>query len=206
VSVCIPAYRSNLQEINVKSSHLTPKGNPMTTVLHITSSGTTDGSISRAATAQIIADLAPTKVLTRDLAITPMPQVNSQWINARLVSVADRTVSEAASLALSDALIAEIVAADVVVIGMPIYNFGMPASLKAWVDLIARPGVTFYYTEDGPVGLIKGKKAIVAVASGGVPVDAPMDFATPHLRQVLRFVGIDDITVYTAKDLAPQAA
>jgi FMN-dependent NADH-azoreductase len=178
----------------------------MTTVLHITSSGITDGSVSRAATAQIIADLAPTKVLTRDLAITPMPQVNSQWINARLVPVADRTVSDMASLALSDALIAEIVAADVVVIGMPIYNFGMPASLKAWVDLIARPGVTFSYTADGPVGLIKGKKAIVAVASGGVPVDAPVDFATPHLRHVLRFVGIDDITVHTAKDLIPQAA
>ncbi|MDO6588788.1 FMN-dependent NADH-azoreductase [Loktanella sp. D2R18] len=178
----------------------------MTTVLHIASSGITDGSVSRAATAQIIADLSPTKIITRDLAITPMPQVNSQWINARLVPAEDRSVADTASLALSDILIAEIEAADIVVIGMPIYNFGMPAALKAWVDLIARPGVTFSYTENGPIGLINGKKAIVAVASGGTPIDAPFDFATPHLRQVLRFVGIDDITVHVAKDLLPVAA
>ncbi|SFR45975.1 FMN-dependent NADH-azoreductase [Yoonia tamlensis] len=178
----------------------------MTTVLHLTASGVSDGSVSRAATAKIIADLDPSKIITRDLAITPMPQVNSQWINARLVPPQDRSVADAAALALSDSLIAEIAAADVIVIGMPIYNFGMPAALKAWVDLIARPGVTFSYTENGPVGLIKGKKAIVAVASGGTPVDAPIDFATPHLRQVLRFVGIDDITVHTAKDLLPLAA
>jgi FMN-dependent NADH-azoreductase len=178
----------------------------MTTVLHINASGISDGSVSRAATAKIIADLAPSKIITRDLAITPMPQVNSQWINARLVAVDDRSVSDTASLALSDALIAEIDAADVIVIGMPIYNFGMPAALKAWVDLIARPGVTFSYTENGPVGLIKDKKAIVAVASGGTPVDAPIDFATPHLRQVLRFVGINDITVHTACDMIAQAA
>ncbi|MCG3266855.1 FMN-dependent NADH-azoreductase [Yoonia sp. I 8.24] len=178
----------------------------MTTVLHITASGISDGSISRAATAKIIADLAPSKIITRDLAITPMPQVNSQWINARLVPAEDRTVADTASLALSDILIAEIATADVIVIGMPIYNFGMPAALKAWVDLIARPGVTFTYTENGPIGLMTGKKAIVAVASGGTQVDAPIDFATPHLRQIMRFVGIDDITVHTAKDLLPTAA
>jgi FMN-dependent NADH-azoreductase len=104
-------------------------------------------------------------------------------------------------LALSDTLIEELEAADTIVIGMPIYNFGMPAALKAWIDLMARPKVTFAYTESGPVGLLNDKRAIVAVASGGVPVDSPADFATPHLRQVLRFVGIDDITVHAAKDL-----
>jgi FMN-dependent NADH-azoreductase len=89
---------------------------------------------------------------------------------------------------------------------MPMYNFGMPAALKAWIDLIARPKVTFAYTEGGPVGLLEGKRAIVAVASGGVPVGAPIDFATPHLQQVLKFVGIDDITVHTAKDLVTDLA
>lgn len=177
------------------------------TILHINASGTTEGSVSRAATARLIAEIGPARVITRDLAATPLPQVDGTWINARLVPEADRTDADRASLALSDELIAELKAADIVVIGMPMYNFGMPASLKAWIDLIARPKVTFAYSEAGPVGLLEGKRAIVAVASGGVPVDSDLDFATPHLRQVLRFVGINDITVHVAKDvIAAEAA
>ena len=176
------------------------------TILHINASGTTEGSVSRAATAQLIADMNPTRVITRDLAATPLPHVDETWIKARLVPEEDRTDAERASLALSDELIAELKAADVIVIGMPMYNFGMPASLKAWIDLIARPKVTFSYSENGPVGLLEGKRAVVAVASGGVPVDSAMDFGTPHLRQVLRFVGITDITVHVASDLMAKAA
>lgn len=174
------------------------------TVLHIDASGTVDGSFSRAATAQIINDLAPTRVIRRDLAETPLPQVDARWITARLLPDAELTDADRQSLALSDTLVAELMAADTVLIGMPIYNFGMPAALKAWIDLMARPQVTFRYTETGPVGLLEGKSAIVAVASGGVPVDSPVDFATPHLRQVLRFVGIDDITVHAAKDIVSE--
>ena len=85
---------------------------------------------------------------------------------------------------------------------MPVYNFGMPAALKAWIDLVARPRVTFAYTEGGPVGLLEGKQAIVAVASGGTQIDSAGDFATPHLRHVLRFIGISDVTVFNAKDLS----
>ncbi|MDX8347130.1 NAD(P)H-dependent oxidoreductase [Cognatiyoonia sp. IB215446] len=176
------------------------------TILHIDASGTTDASVSRAATAQLLADLAPARVIRRDLAATPLPQVDDTWIKARLVPEADRTDVEAASLTLSDELIAELQEADTIVIGMPMYNFGMPASLKAWIDLVARPGVTFRYTENGPIGLLDGKRAVVAVASGGVPVDSGLDFATPHLRQVLRFIGIDDITVHVAKELVAEAA
>ncbi|MDX8351627.1 FMN-dependent NADH-azoreductase [Cognatiyoonia sp. IB215182] len=176
------------------------------TILHIDASGTTDASVSRAATAQLLADLAPTRVIRRDLATTPLPQVDDTWIKARLVPEADRTDVEAASLTLSDELIAELQEADTIIIGMPMYNFGMPASLKAWIDLVARPGVTFRYTENGPIGLLDGKRAVVAVASGGVPVDSSLDFATPHLRQVLRFIGIDDITVHVAKELVAEAA
>ncbi len=177
------------------------------TILHINASGTTDGSVSRAATAQLIADMNPARVMTRDLAATPLPQVDDTWITARMVPESDRTDADRTALALSDELIAELKAADTVVIGMPMYNFGMPAALKAWIDLIARPKVTFAYSEDGPVGLLGGKRAVVAVASGGVPVDSPVDFATPHLRQVLRFIGIEDITVHVAKDvIAAQAA
>lgn len=178
----------------------------MTTVLHINASAALQGSVSRAATMQLLETLAPIKVITRDLAKTPLPQVDETWITTRLIPDADLTDADRTVLALSDELVAEIKVADPVLIGMPMHNFGMPAALKAWVDLVARPKVTFAYTENGPIGLLEGKKAIVAVASGGVPVGAPMDFATPHLEQVLKFVGIDDITVHTAKDIVAQKA
>ncbi|MEJ6404015.1 FMN-dependent NADH-azoreductase [Yoonia sp. 2307UL14-13] len=175
-------------------------------ILLVDASGTVDGSVSRAATAKLIADMAPADMTIRDLAETPLPQVDQTWINARLVPAQERSENERASLALSDRLIAEIAAADTIVIGMPMYNFGMPAALKAWIDLIARPKVTFAYTENGPVGLLEGKRAIVAASSGGVPIGSDMDFATPHLQQVLRFIGIDDITVHVAKDVVAAAA
>ena len=178
----------------------------MTTVLHINASGTRTGSVSRAATAQLLQDLSPTRVITRDLAEKPLPQVDETWINTRLIPETDLTAQDKDVLALSDTLIAELREADIVLIGMPMYNFGMPAALKAWIDLIARPKATFAYTADGPVGLLEGKTAIVAVATGGVPIGAPMDFATPHLQQVLKFVGIDDITIHTAKDIVAKAA
>ncbi len=178
----------------------------MTTILHINASGTIDGSVSRAATAKLLVDLKPTRVITRDLAQTPLPQVDATWITTRLIPQADLTPADKDVLALSDELIAEITAADIILIGMPMYNFGMPAALKAWVDLIARPKVTFAYTENGPVGLVEGKRAIVAVASGGVPVGAAMDFATPHMELVLNFIGITDIAVHTAKEVVAKAA
>ena len=176
------------------------------TVLLLNASGTTDGSVTRTATAQLVADLAPQKVITRDLATTPLPQVDGTWINARLVPENERTDSDRDALFLSDELIAELKEADTVVIGLPVYNFGMPAALKAWVDLIARPKVTFSYTEGGPVGLLEGKSAIVAVASGGTQIDSVYDFATPHMRQILNFIGISDITVVNAKDLTAAKA
>lgn len=178
----------------------------MTTVLHINASGTKQGSISRAATGALLQELSPTRIITRDLAETPLPQIDETWITTRLIPEADLTTADHDVLTLSDTLINEIKGADTVLIGMPMYNFGMPAALKAWIDLIARPKVTFAYTENGSVGLLEGKKAIVAVASGGVPVGAPMDFATPHMEQVLKFIGIDDVTVHTAKDVVAKAA
>ncbi len=178
----------------------------MTTVLHIDASAAFDNSVSRAATARLLADLAPEKVITRDLATTPLPQIDAAWINARLVAQDDLTATEREILALSDTLIAEVKAADVILIGMPMYNFGMPAALKAWIDLIARPKVTFAYTPDGPVGLLENKRAVVAVATGGVPVGAPVDFATPHLTQVLNFIGIKDVDVQVAAEVIADKA
>lgn len=102
-------------------------------------------------------------------------------------------------------MVAELQDADVIVIGAPMYNFSIPSTLKAWVDLIARVGVTFQYTENGPVGLLTGKKAYIVAATGGVPVNSPADFATPYLKQVLGFVGISDVEVVEASGFAVNA-
>ncbi|MEJ6397374.1 FMN-dependent NADH-azoreductase [Yoonia sp. 208BN28-4] len=178
----------------------------ITSILHIDASARHDDSVSRATTAQIIASLSPTSVVHRDLVAEPLPHVDATWVAARLVPEDERSDTERQSLALSDALVSEIMDADTLVIGMPIYNFGMPAALKAWVDLVARPKVTFAYTPDGPKGLVEGKKAIVVVASGGVKMDSVADYATPHLRQVLGFLGITDVTFMSADDAAQRYA
>jgi FMN-dependent NADH-azoreductase len=99
---------------------------------------------------------------------------------------------------VSDALVAELQAADEIVIAVPVYNFSVPAALKAWIDMVARARVTFRYTEDGPVGLLTGKRAWVIVGSGGTELDGPVDFATAWLRHVLGFLGIDDVRVIAA--------
>ncbi len=177
----------------------------MTHVLHIDASATLTGSRSRALGAQTVDDLAPTQRTYRDLAATPLPQIDETWVTARLVAPEERSAAQNDALALSDSLIAELEAADTIVIGLPVYNFAAPAGLKAWMDLVARPGVTFRYTENGPEGLLNGKRAIIVYASGGVPLDSPMDFATPHLRHFLQFLGVSDITVVDAKT-APAAA
>lgn len=127
--------------------------------------------------------------------------VDEAWIAANLTPDDERTPSQRERLAESDALIAELKAADVIVIGTPMYNFGIPATLKAWIDQVARARVTFRYTENGPVGLLEGKKAWVVLATGGVPVDAPVDFATPYLRHALAFIGITDVEVIAADRL-----
>ena len=101
----------------------------------------------------------------------------------------------------SNNLISNLRWADVVVIGSPIYNFGVPAKLKTWADQVARAGVTFKYTLNGPIGLLENKKAYVAIASGGTRVDSEIDFATPWLRQFLKFIGIDDVKVIFADQL-----
>ncbi len=178
----------------------------MTTVLHINASGNLNGSTSRAATAKLLEGMAPDHIITRDLAATPLQQVDETWITTRLIPQDQLTQDDRNVLALSDTLIAELKTADVILIGMPMYNFGMPAALKLWIDLIARPKVTFAYTQNGPIGLLEGKRAVVAVASGGVPVDSPADFATPHLLKVLQFIGIDDIEVHAAKDILAERA
>jgi FMN-dependent NADH-azoreductase len=134
----------------------------------------------------------------RDLALTPPALLTEGWVGANFTDDADRSDEQKALLAGSDELIAELEAANTIVIGVPVYNFAIPASLKAWVDLIARARRTFRYTESGPEGLLKDKKAYLVVASGGVPVGSDYDFATGYLRHVLGFVGITDVTIIAA--------
>lgn len=104
-------------------------------------------------------------------------------------------------LALSDTLVGELKSADTIVIGTPVYNFAVPAALKAWIDLVARARETFQYTEDGPVGLLQGKKAYVIIASGGTKVGSEIDFAGNYLKHVLGFIGITDVTIVAADQL-----
>lgn len=179
-------------------------GNAPLRVLDIAASGRNDGSVSRKLSADLIAALEDRhdriELTRRDLG-NGLPFVDEAWINANFTPAEQRNAEQRATLAESDALVAELKAADVLVIGMPIYNFGVPAALKAWVDMVARARLTFRYTENGPKGLLEGKKAYVIVASGGVPVDSPVDFATPYLRHALSFIGITDVDVIAADRL-----
>lgn len=170
-------------------------------VLRIDSSARQEGSVSRALADRVVDRLGAGRVIHRDLAETPLPQIDAAWVAANFTPAAERTPGQRAALAASDALIAELRAADVVVIGVSLYNFGVPAALKAWIDLAARAGETFRYTDAGPEGLLKGKRAILAVASGGTEVGSPIDFATPYLRHMLGFMGIEDVQVVASDQL-----
>lgn len=177
----------------------------MTHVLHVNSSARSTDSVTRALGAQVIdalrAQNPQTTVSNRDLT-QALPQIDEAWVTANFTPADQRTDDQGATLAQSDSLVRELQAADTIVIGLPIYNFGVPAALKAWIDLVARAGVTFRYTANGPEGLLEGKSAIVVVASGGTKLGSEFDFATGHLRQVLSFIGIDDVTFISADQLA----
>ena len=168
------------------------------TILRIDASGRHDGSVTREITDRVIARLGDAEVITRDLAETPPTLVDQTVIGGYFTPPDRRTDAQRAAIAPSDAVVDELMRADTVVIGMPIYNFGAPAALKGWADMAARAGVTFRYEADGPKGLLRGKRAIVVVASGGTGVGSEIDWATPWLRFFLGFIGIDDVTVIAA--------
>lgn len=174
------------------------------TILRIDASGRHEGSITRRLTDRIVARLGG-EVVTRDLTRTPPAHVDGGTITAYFTTPADRTSPQLELLRESNAVVAELKAADTIVIGAPVYNFGVPAALKAWADQAARVGKTFRYTEAGPKGLLEGKRAIVAVASGGTPVGGEVDFATPWLRFFLGFIGITDVTFVVADGLGAGA-
>ena len=169
----------------------------MTThILEISASARDQGSMSRLLTRDLLKALEDRHgdiTVTRRNVAEGLPFVNADWVVATNTPEEERSDAQRRTLAFSDELVQELMAADILVIGAPIYNFSVPATLKAWIDLIARVRLTFRYTENGPVGLLEGKKAYVLTPSGGVPIGSPVDFATPYLRHALKFVGITDV-------------
>ena len=141
-------------------------------------------------------------VLVRDLANDPVPHLDAGRFAAFLAKNEARDASQRAVVAYSDMLIAELRRADVIVLGLPMYNFGMPSMLKAYFDHVARAGVTFRYTAQGSVGLLTGKQAYVFAARGGRYAGTPRDTQTPHVRDFLRFLGIGDVEFVYAEGLA----
>lgn len=174
------------------------------TVLHIDSSARLTGSTSRDLSQRVVDKLNPETVIRRDLT-SALPQIDENWVEANFTPADQRSQEQKDRLALSDELVQELLAADTIVIGAPIYNFSVPASLKAWVDLVARAGLTFKYTENGPQGLLEGKRAILAVASGGTKVGSEIDFGSGYLTHIMGFIGITDVEIVAADQLMVDA-
>jgi FMN-dependent NADH-azoreductase len=171
----------------------------MNTILQVNASSRYTDSITRQVAKLVVSHLSSEKstIIDRDLA-KGLPFIDEQWIGANFTAPEDRSAEHQATLSFSDSLVAELQQAEHIVIAAPIYNFSIPAVLKAWVDLIARARLTFQYTANGPEGLLKNKKAYLVIASGGVPVGSPMDFASPYLKQALAFIGITEVTIIDA--------
>ncbi|MEM7546330.1 MAG: NAD(P)H-dependent oxidoreductase [Pseudomonadota bacterium] len=166
--------------------------------LRIDASARRDGAHTRDLMDAFISGLdGKISVQTRDL-LDPIPHVDEAWLTANFTSEDDRHPEHQQALTLSDTLIAEIEAADTLLIGLPVYNFGVPSALKAWIDQVCRARRTFAYSENGPVGLLKGKRAIVFYVSGGTPMGSDIDFASGYLRHVLGFIGITDVQMIAA--------
>ena len=141
-------------------------------------------------------------VTVRDLALEPVPHLTAERFRALSSPASERTVDQQRVVAESDELVGQLQRADVVVLGLPMYNFGIPSSLKAYFDHVARAGVTFRYTASGPEGLLKGKKAFVFATRGGRYAGTDADLQSAYVRQFLGFIGIRDVEFVYAEGLA----
>ncbi len=180
-------------------------------VLLITSSPRGDASYSTQVATELAHKIPGAQIAERDLWSDPIPHIGPGYVHAAFTPEAARTPEQTDALALSDELIAELKAADVVVIGAGMINFGVPSALKSWIDHIARVGQTFTYGEAGPVGLVTGKKLILVLASGGVYSVGPMtalNHLEPYLRSMLGFLGLTDVQTVLAEGVSqgPEAA
>ena len=162
-------------------------------------------SVSRMLADEMVSSLGARKpginVITRDLA-SGVGIVNAAWIDAERTSEENRTPDQRALLTQSDALVAELQAADDLVIATPIYNFSVPAALKAWIDLICREKITFIYENDRARGLLANKRATVIITSGGTIADTDVDYASNYIQHILKFIGILDVSVIDVTGLA----
>ncbi len=174
----------------------------MTHILRVDSSMRTEGSVSRNLADKLIERLSDsnTQITERDLA-NGIELINENWIGSNFTDPADRSDEQKTSLATSDELVNELRAADTVVITAPVYNFHVPAALKAWIDMVARARETFRYTEEGPVGLLTGKKVYVVMTSGGTVLGAENDFVSGWLKYILAFMGMTDVTFIDSSGL-----
>lgn len=179
----------------------------MSKILHITASIRGDESVSRTLSTKLAEKLAAehsTEVIERDLSENNIPYVSSERFEANGTAKGDRTVEQKELAAIADTLIEELQAADTIVLGVPVYNFSVPATFKAWADLVARAGTTFKYGENGPEGLLAGKKAYMVAVSGGTPVGSDFDFMSPWMKFFLGFLGIQDVEVIAADGIMGQ--
>lgn len=177
----------------------------MSRVLIIESSARQQDSVSRQLTRDFVnqwqAANPGDSVTLRDLAVNPVPHLDANLLGGWMKPEAQRSADELQALARSNELTDEVLAADVLVLAAPMYNFAIPSTLKAWLDHVLRAGITFKYTETGPQGLLTGKRAYVLTARGGIHAGAASDHQEPYLRQVLAFIGIHDVTFIHAEGL-----
>ena len=182
--------------------------NSRTNILRIDASANTANANSKKLGDKLIEKLEAryqaADVIQRDLNRN-LHFIDESWVGANFTPVEDRSDDQRQQLAFSDLLIDEIKRADHIVLTTPMYNFGIPAPLKSWIDLICRAGVTFQYTADGPVGLIDNKRVDIVVTTGGVPLQSPVDFVSDYLKQVFRFIGIENINFIAADQMSVDA-
>lgn len=176
----------------------------MKNVLRITTSILGEGSISSKLMDELLAGLGdrePLQVVERNFTDEPIPHLDASWLGAISTAEAERSAEQQEKAALSDRLIDELRAADTLLIGLPMYNFSVPSMLKAWVDHIARAGVTFKYTDSGAVGLLQDKRVYLVTAMGGIHEAGATDFLRPYMKQIMAFIGLSDVHFITADGL-----
>ena len=184
----------------------------MKNILYIQSSPRGSESFSQKVAQSVVSDLGErhpgAKVVVRDLAQNPPPHVGQAFVGGISTGPEQRTTEQTEALVLSDVLIDELLAADVIVLAVPMHNFGLPSTLKAWIDHVVRVGRTVSYSQKGPEGMLKGKRVILVLARGGVYSDGParpFDFQEPYLRAILGFIGLTDVEVVRVEGVAMSA-
>lgn len=172
----------------------------MKTILHIDASGRKKASVTRELSRDLVRKIASDSdtVIYRDVS-QGLPFIDDLMIGSYFTESEKRSEEQIHAIEISDTIVAELKAAEIVIIGVPVYNFSMPAGFKAWADLAGRVGETFNYKKNGPVGLLKNKEAHVAVSSGGTKIGSDIDFLTSWLRHYLGFIGIQNVSFVTEK-------